>query len=135
MNVNDMFPSSYLKASDLQGRARLLTISGVQQEEIAASETKWVVHFGNAQKGMVLNPTNGRTLAGLFGPESNGWTGKEIELFPQKVPFKGQMVDSIRVRLPVPPAQPAAPQQPRAAQPQQSPAGVPPVDTGEDAPW
>lgn len=103
MNVNDMFPSNYLKASDLKGQAFKLDILRVD-EEIVGDGPKWVVYFRNTQKGLVLNKTNAQVIANKYGPETDGWSGAEVELYPDQTHFKGQMVDCLRVRVPVPAA-------------------------------
>ena len=140
MNFNDLYPSSYLKASDLQGRAVRVTIESLSIEDLD-TERKPALHFQGKQKALILNKTNGSILASQFSPETDGWVGKPIELYPDKVAFQGQIVDCIRVRVPVPPAQPAAPQpatvygDQHAGQPQPAPAGVPAINTDEDIPW
>ena len=130
MNINDVFPSNYIKASDLQGQARLLTISAIALEQLGTGESKPVLQFAGHDKGLVLNKTNASILAASFSPETDGWIGKQIELYPDKVSFQGRIVDAVRVRVPVPAA--AAPAQPATAQP--APAGVPPVDPNDELP-
>ena len=44
-------------------------------------------------------------IASHFGNETNNWSGKQIELYIEKVPFQGMIVDAIRVRLPSAPIQ------------------------------
>ena len=56
---------------------------------------------------MVLNKTNATTIGSVHGQELEGWTGKEIELFEQMVPFQGQNVAAIRVRAVAEPKEPA----------------------------
>ena len=103
MNTNDMFPSNYIKASDMQGQARRLIMDHVESEEIG-EDIKPILYFQGAKKGLVLNKTNANLIASTYGPETDGWTGKEIELFPTQTEFKGQTVDCLRVRRYVPPA-------------------------------
>ena len=109
MDILQSFPSKYLKAIDLQGAARRVTIATVAIEEIAPGEQKPVVHFEGIQQGLVLNKTNAMLMASLFGAETTGWTGKAVELYAEPVPFQGRIVDAVRVRaVPPPTAQPAA---------------------------
>lgn len=103
MNVNDVFPSNYLKAADLQGRTIKVTIDSVQVEEIG-KDRKPVLSFAGKKKGLVLNKSNAQIIASVYSPETNGWIGREIELRPDKTQFNGQMVDCIRVQIPAPPA-------------------------------
>ena len=120
MNINDVFPSNYLKASDLKGQAKKVTIEDVALEEFGQDGQKAIVHFKGIPRGLVLNKTNGMLLAANLGPDTDGWIGKDIELYPTKVQFQGRVVDAIRVRLPVPPA---------TAQ------SVEDADIHEDIPW
>ena len=97
--ISDAFPSNYLKAADLQNRTIKLKIDKVIFEEIGQNkDNKPVVYFTDVKKGMVLNKTNATTIGAVHGQEFEGWTGKEIELFEQMVPYQGQNVAAIRVR-------------------------------------
>lgn len=108
MKMSDVFPSKYVKASDLNGKTVTLTIKELVVEKIghgAEEERKPVLYFNRATKGLVLNRTNGMTIAGLYGDESDDWTGKRISIYPTKVRAFGTMQDCIRVREEIP-AQP-----------------------------
>ena len=97
--ISDAFPSNYLKAADLKNGTIALKIDKVIFEEIGQNkDNKPVVYFTDVKKGMVLNKTNATTIGAVHGQEFEGWTGKEIELFEQMVPFQGQNVAAIRVR-------------------------------------
>lgn len=99
MNVNDAFPSNYLKSSDLQGRAIRVKIREVAYETIGNSgDNKIVLHFQGKNKGMICNRTNCMTITEMWGPETDNWIGGELELFSTKVPFQGKLTDAIRVR-------------------------------------
>ncbi len=105
--VSDAFPSNYLKAADLQNRTIKLKIDKVIFEEIGKDKDKKpVVYFADVKKGLVLNKTNATTIGSVHGQELEGWTGKEIELFEQMVPFQGQNVAAIRVRAVAEPEEP-----------------------------
>jgi hypothetical protein len=104
MNINQTFPSKYLKADgDLPDEGNLiLTMDHVQMEDVgSASETelKPVLYFRDSDKGLVLNKTNASTISGLYGPETDEWSGKKIALFSQEVDFQGRQVLAIRVRM------------------------------------
>lgn len=96
MNINDVFPSDYLKANDLKGRKVKVTIQHVEVKKIG-DDTKPVIYFDGKDKGLVLNKTNGMVIAAAYGPETEGWQGRSIFLYSAKVPFQGQMVDALRV--------------------------------------
>ncbi len=97
--VSDAFPSLYLKAADLKNRTVKVTIDKVVFEEIGQNrDSKPILYFNDAKKGLVLNKTNATEIAATHGDQMEGWTGKEIELFSMMVPFQGQNVPAIRVR-------------------------------------
>ena len=102
MNINDAFPSKYLKAADIKGSPPIsVVIRQVVMEDIGADDKaeKPVIYFEGKDKGVVLNKTNGNMIAHTYGPETEGWLGKPILLRCEAVPFKGQVVDSIRVAV------------------------------------
>src|SRR3990172_344329 len=102
MNIKDSFPSKLLKADDLEGDMNL-TIKGVDQEMLDDGP-KPVVSFLEIEKGLVLNKTNARTIAKLYGVETGAWAGRMITIFPTQVDYRGEQVAAIRVRLAAPPA-------------------------------
>ncbi len=95
--VSEAFPSNYLKAADLKNRTIKVAINKVVFDG-QNKESKPIVYFDKVQKGLVLNKTNAVEIAATHGDQMEGWTGKEIELFSQMVPFQGQNVPAIRVR-------------------------------------
>ena len=101
MNLDDTFPSKYLKAEDLQGRDIRVKMKTVNVEELG-QDRKPVVYFEGKEKGVVLNKTNYLAIRDKYGPETNNWLGKEIILFPMPVTFQGQTRDAIRIRVPAP---------------------------------
>lgn len=107
MRMSEAFPSNWLKASDLQGRTVKATIKDVVMEDVGDGE-KPIVTFVGKDKGLVLNKTNANMIVDAYGDETDTWAGKEIEIFPDKTSFKGQIVPCIRVRVkqdePPPPA-------------------------------
>jgi hypothetical protein len=99
MNINDAFPSNYLKSSDLKGTTPTVTMSHVISEQLG-DDRKLVLYFQNKEKGMVLNKTNANNIASIYGPETEGWTGKKVMLAVAWVDFQGRSVEAIRVRPP-----------------------------------
>jgi hypothetical protein len=134
MDMKTAFPSMYIKAADLQGEDFRVKIKKVTMEEIG-SDRKPIVYFDGASKGLVLNRTNNDAIGSAFGWDSDSWTGKEIILFSMKVPFQGQQVDAIRVRVPKqkPATTNVAPNaRTRAEQPAMAGNGPAPVEAYED---
>jgi len=102
MNLNQAFPSPFLKADDLNGKNVTVTISEVSIEELGQGqnkEKKLCVSFVGKEKKLVCNKTNANTIAKLYGQETDEWTGKRITLVAREVEFQGEMVLSIRVSL------------------------------------
>lgn len=99
MNINEAFPSNYLKSSDLQGSTPTVTMSHVTTEKMG-DDTKLVLYFHGKEKGMVLNKTNANNIASLYGPETEDWQGKKIMLAVAWVDFQGRSVEALRVRPP-----------------------------------
>lgn len=65
---------------------------------------KPIVSFVGEKKKLALNKTNGKTIAKLYGTDTDNWKGKWIKLFATTTEFGGETVDCIRVRPHVPDA-------------------------------
>lgn len=99
MNINEVFPSKYLKAEDLQGREITVTIANVIVEKIGQGEDrKPVAYFQGKEKGVALNKTNSTNIAAAFGPETDAWIGAKVILYPAWVDYQGKSVQAIRIR-------------------------------------
>jgi len=102
MNINNAFPSKWLKSGDITGDDLILTIREVRMENIGQgenTEVKPVVYFDETEKGLVLNKTNASTISQLHTPETNSWVGKRIALFSTEVDFAGKQTLALRVRM------------------------------------
>ena len=100
-NINDLYPSKYLKASDLQGREFHLVINNIQVETLGTgdrAQQKPVIYFQGAQKGMALNRSNADEIANVYGLDTDAWIGKRITLYPSTTRFANQVVPCIKVR-------------------------------------
>ncbi len=96
MKLNDIFPSDYLKASDLDFPI-VDNIVKVTQDMLG-DDLKLMVHLSNT-KTLACNKTNAASIADIIGSdETDEWIGHPIELYATKTNFKGQMVPCIRVR-------------------------------------
>lgn len=102
MNINQAFPSKYLKASDLNDQTVTVKIADVKVEQVGQNQdTKPVAYFEGKKKGLVLNKTNSRKIAQIAGsPETEDWAGVEIAIFPTETEFGGESVECIRVKAP-----------------------------------
>jgi len=111
-NVNDMFPSQYLRASDLGGQQPVVTIARVTLEPVGQEkQMKPVMYFEGKTKGMVLNKTNSKKIAELAASaDTDDWTGVQVKLYATEVEYQGETMEGLRVRSPLArEARPAAP--------------------------
>jgi hypothetical protein len=91
--------SDYLKADDIAGKSVRVVISKVDDIEFEKG-LKPVLSFEGKKKRLVTNATNFDILSEAFGNNTAKWVGHAIVLQGVKVPFKGKVVDSIRVSVP-----------------------------------
>ena len=99
MNMRNAFPSTYLKASDLNGKPTTAVMANVVMEKIGNDE-KPVLFFDGKKKGLALNRINTSVIVDKHGEDSEVWRGNTLVIFPSRTEFKGEMVDCIRVRFP-----------------------------------
>lgn len=116
-----MCDRDYLFAFDLKGRDVTVTIDRVTAGELTAlggrKSKKPLCYFRESQSGkpLALNATNCKTIAAMYGNDTDAWVGKRITLYPTTTQMAGETVECIRVRNVVPPdktAQPAPAQDP-----------------------
>jgi hypothetical protein len=99
MNIDQIYPSKYLKESDLQGRDVTVTIRDVQVVKIG-EDKKPVAFFEGKEKGLVLNKTLLNVIAKVTdSKDTDNWPGKRITLYPTETEYRGDVVACIRVRL------------------------------------
>lgn len=99
INVNDAFPSKWMKADDIAGDTHV-TIKSVTMERIGDDETKPVVWFQEFQKGMVLNKTNANNCSSIYGPDTDSWIGRPMVLTTAWVDFQGRSTLALRLYPP-----------------------------------
>jgi hypothetical protein len=91
-----LFPSKFLKATDIAKRPLKLTIDEVVQEDLNG-EMKAIVSFLDNGERWALNRTNYDVLAETLGEETDDWGGAQITLRAEKVLFQGKPMPAIRV--------------------------------------
>ena len=103
-NLNDIFPSKFLKAADLQGRAVTVTITRVAFETMGRTrETLPIAYFHGKTKGLKLNKSNALAIAACAGsPQTEDWIGVTVTLYATVADFGGQTYDVVRVRAAAP---------------------------------
>jgi hypothetical protein len=96
-----MFDRDYLGAWDLPHDVTLVikrVEAGKLKANGGASQKKPILHFNKTDKRFILNKTNGKIIAALYGTDADKWVGKPITLYATKASFGGEQVDAIRVR-------------------------------------
>ena len=105
MHIDLMYPSKFVKCADLLGKPAVVTIASVKLDEIQTVDgkksKKAVVTFEKTEKAWVMNKTCAKVIKKTYGAETNNWIGKRIELYPTTCEAFGEIVDCVRVRVPV----------------------------------
>lgn len=99
--------SDLLFAFDLHGRDVTVTIERVYSGELVGEKgrktRKPFLQFARTKKRLALNRTNGKTIAGMYGTDTDKWVGKSITLFPTTTKdASGETVECIRIKPTVP---------------------------------
>jgi hypothetical protein len=140
-DVNRIYQSQFLRAEQLGGQPRRVTIESAAVEVVGQGEKatqKIVLKLVKAKQRLPLNKVNALMLSSLFGPMTENWAGKAIELRPERVLFSGQMVPAIRVYAApaaVPVATPAPSVPPSASDAWETEAAAGDGELADDLPW
>lgn len=110
MDARNMFPpTEFLGSDDLHGHPDVtMTISGIKIEKPPqgdADERSPIISFVEMEKRpkakrkrWVLNKTNMRSIAKLYGFDTDSWIGKRITLYATTCDAWGEVVGCVRVR-------------------------------------
>lgn len=84
-----------------EGEDLTVRIEYVQVEEVHGAQGKKdmcsVAHL-KGHKPMILNVTNSKSIAKLYGPYIEDWAGKPITLFASTTRLAGETVECLRIR-------------------------------------
>jgi len=107
-SINEMFPSKFLKASDIDQdyEVKIVEINTDTIGQGDQAEQKFIVHFEEFDKGLVLNKTNANLIAAQYSQDTDNWIGKSIVLTVEDVAYQGKITPAIRVRRPARPTTP-----------------------------
>lgn len=133
MKMNELHPSKYLSAPDLNEDKATVTIKEVVMEEMQGGDDKPVIYFAELDKGFVANKTNCTTIATLYGDDSDDWVGEKITLFPTYTIFNKVNTPCIRIEPKRPGTKKPSAQKVAAAKPV-APQAREPGDDDEDIP-
>ena len=134
--LSDLRNSKYLKRSDFP-KPMLVTIASYEEVNVgmenAAPDMRWALHFKELLKPLVLNSTNGETIAAYVGSEDfDAWINARVWLYDDPtIMYAGKRVGGIRIKAPKPAPNPNHPlaNVPAKAAPKPAPA---PREPGED---
>ena len=98
-NANDFIGGNYLKKEDIDGPITV-TLTDVWSEAVLnAGRKKLVVSFGEFEKPLILNKTNIKRFARIFGTgDTKAWRGPVTLYVEAGVEYAGRVVGGIRVR-------------------------------------
>ena len=144
--INEMLPSSYLKQTDFDESGTIVTVQNILEKNVARQdepvEMKWLVHFVEFEKAMVLNTTNINALSKACGSDdTDDWTGKEVIVYVDPtIGYGGKITGGLRIRkyvVAAPPKQAvkAAPRQPVVSTKQPAKAASGFDDMDDDIPF
>ena len=93
----------YLGAYSLDsGNDMILTIKSIGRETITGTGGKKeecpVCHWQENQKPMILNTTNLKTIAKMYGSDYDQWPGKRVQIYASTTKFGGDTVECLRIR-------------------------------------
>ena len=107
MNIEDkdyrnLYSADRLHAHHLEGKDVTVLIEKIVVVELTnmtgKTEKKPQLHFKGKKLPLVINKTNGATIAKMHGKVVRDWIGKSITLYPTTTKFGRDTVECIRVR-------------------------------------
>lgn len=107
VDYRSLYDRDYLGHFDLpEGRDVTVSISAVKGGELTAQggrkSRKPIIFFEGKEKGLIINKTNGKAIANMYGPIIADWVGKRVTLYKAQTQMGGDTVDCIRIRPSVP---------------------------------
>lgn len=133
MKINQMFPSQYASAADLDGKHVTLEIGGIRTETVhreKGEEKVFVLYFKGATKGIILSRRLALEIAAAVGSDdTDHWPGKRLVIYPTQTRAFGKTFDVFGAKAAAPVAAPVLSQ---AANAQTKTAQPAPVETDNE---
>ena len=102
MNIDDLFPSRYLRSRDLDGAEPTVTITSVEMKMLNG-DRRAICYFDGGYKPMILNKTNATAITQIAGTsDTDEWEGLRLRLVVARVSYQGTMHDAVRIAVPPP---------------------------------
>lgn len=99
-DIDSYCSSKYLRAVDLEGRDRTLTIAEVSQVTHTDGNAQPLIHWKEqGVKPLGCNVTNRMTLIAMYGHETDSMIGKQLTLYPTTVQTAGQYFGKSCIRF------------------------------------
>lgn len=104
------FNYKYTGAYELNaGECKTVTISKTCREEVSSTKGDkqlcFIAYFQGSSKPMVLNKTNCKIIAKMYGSMIERWIGKQIIIEAKAVKAFGEVVEALRVKHTIPKAE------------------------------
>ena len=97
-----IYDSAMLRVYHLQGEERTFRIEAALtcklKDRSGEVSKKPAVRFEKVSLPLVLNKTNGETVARLYGNDPKQWVGEAVTLYPTTTSVGGKTVECIRIR-------------------------------------
>ena len=105
MPMSDYYGKStqkYFKASEFQKEitVTIKSIDKIEFENDGIKTPKPVLSFEETSQGFIVNKTNYKTLAIMFGDDPSEWVGSKIMLAPATTTYAGKPIAMISVKRP-----------------------------------
>lgn len=106
-----MVDREYLFAFDLGGKDSTVEITRVIAGTLISTggkkTKKPLLYFkgksgGEFERPLALNSTNAKTIASLYGNDTDAWVGRRITMYATQTQMGGETVDCIRIRSAIP---------------------------------
>jgi hypothetical protein len=117
-DYRSLYDKDYIGAWDLKEKDVTVTITKVKGGELVGTggrkSKKPIIYMRGTEKGLAINATNGKTIAGMYGNHVEGWVGKRITLYKSMTrnPNGDGDVECIRIRPKIPEGKPQAAEDP-----------------------
>ena len=97
----DLF--KFVSGDMVKDRPATMTIKEVKIESLPSiktgkEENKVILCFEESKKPLILNATNAKRLAKLFGRDTDTWAGQVVELYAEEVKAFGALHNAARIR-------------------------------------
>lgn len=97
----DLF--KFVSGDMVKDRPATMTIKEVKIEALPSiktgkEENKVILCFEESKKPLILNATNAKRLAKLFGRDTDAWAGQVVELYSEEVKAFGALHNAARIR-------------------------------------